>query len=478
MHVVYVDLERYTKSIRAIKHVEDLEECFEVLRKYRMKLNPEKCSFGVRGGKFLGFMVSQRGIEANTEKIKAILSMTTPRSVKGVQELTGRMTPLNRFISRSADKRPAILQSFKARKRIQVDGRMLASIRRLKEYISRTLHGAELRYTNIEKLALTLVVAGRKLRPYLLCHQVVVLTNHPLKQALSIPEASGRMFKWAVELSEFVLEFKPRPAIKAQVLADFLVEMTTNEAECSIKTWVVHVDGSSTSHGSGSGVLLESPQGYKLMYSIKCKLPTSNNEAEYKALVAGIKLALSAGARSLVVHSDSQLVLNQLNGTYEAKEEKMNQYVTQVNELLALLESYEKKQVPRENNEVADRLAKIASSWTNIDNRTITFLTISKEEAEKLGCNIFCVDGEEPSWKEEIVNYLMRDDLPRDPGAAHKLRIRAARFTVIEGELYKRCYSQWGISGVDLAKITPISITNPRHCYNHLKAPYPLSSGE
>ncbi|XP_075483781.1 uncharacterized protein LOC142523932 [Primulina tabacum] len=217
--------------------------------------------------------------------------------------------------------------------------------------------------------------------------------------------------------------------------------MTTNEAECSVQTWVIHVDGSSTSHGSGVGVLLESPQGDKLMYSIKFQFPASNNEAEYEALVAGIKLAMSAGARSMVVHSDSQLVVNQLNGTYEAKKEKMNQYVTRVNKLLALLESYEIKQVPRENNEVADRLAKIASFWTNIDNRTITFLTISKEEAEKAGINIFCVEKEEPSRKQEIVNYLMHDGLPRDTVATRKLRIRAARFTIIDEELYKRGYS-------------------------------------
>ncbi|XP_073288977.1 uncharacterized protein [Primulina huaijiensis] len=259
---------------------------------------------------------------------------------------------------------------------------------------------------------------------------------------MSSPEASGRMVKWAVELSEFGLEFKHHPAIKAQVLTDFLVEMTTDEAECSVPTWVVHVDGSSTSHGSGAEVRVESPQGDKLMYSIKFQFLASNNEAEYEALVAGIKLALSAGARSLVVHSDSQLVVNQLNGTYEAKEEKMNQYVSRDNELLALLEIYEIKKVPKANNEVADRLAKIASSWTNIDNRTINFLTISKKEAEKAGFNIFCVKEEEPSWKEEIVNYLMRDDLPRDPAAARKLRIRAARFTIIDGEVYKRGYSQ------------------------------------
>ncbi|XP_073152949.1 uncharacterized protein [Henckelia pumila] len=76
---VYID-DMLIKSVIALKHVEDIKECFEILRKYKMKLNPEKCAFGVRGGKFLGYMVSQRGIEANPEKIKAILSMAPPRA--------------------------------------------------------------------------------------------------------------------------------------------------------------------------------------------------------------------------------------------------------------------------------------------------------------------------------------------------------------------------------------------------------------
>ncbi|KAL0416230.1 UNVERIFIED_CONTAM: hypothetical protein Slati_3454900 [Sesamum latifolium] len=94
-------------------------------------------------------------------------------------------------------------------------------------YISKVLQGAEIRYSQIEKLALSLVIATRKLRPYFQSHQVVVLTNHPLKQVLANPELSRRMVKWAVELSEFGIEFRPRPAIKAQVLADFIAELAT-----------------------------------------------------------------------------------------------------------------------------------------------------------------------------------------------------------------------------------------------------------
>ena len=92
------------KRKRVKSHLDDLRETFNTLRKYRMRLNPAKCVFGVSLGKFLGFKVSQREIEANSKKVRAILDMTSPRSVKEVQRLTGRIAALNRFISRAIDK--------------------------------------------------------------------------------------------------------------------------------------------------------------------------------------------------------------------------------------------------------------------------------------------------------------------------------------------------------------------------------------
>ncbi|KAL0433276.1 UNVERIFIED_CONTAM: hypothetical protein Slati_2661900 [Sesamum latifolium] len=100
---VYVD-DMLVKSKKAPDHVKDLEETFFVLRKYKLKLNPGKCAFGVQGGQFLDFMVTQRGIEANPSKIKAILDMKAPSSVNEVQRLTGRIAALSRFISKSAEK--------------------------------------------------------------------------------------------------------------------------------------------------------------------------------------------------------------------------------------------------------------------------------------------------------------------------------------------------------------------------------------
>jgi hypothetical protein len=100
---VYVD-DLLVKSIRATRHIKDLRETFRTLREYNMKLNPMKCAFGVSSGKFLGFMVSQRGIEANPEKVRVVLEMEAPKTTKQLQRLTRRIAALNRFISRSTDK--------------------------------------------------------------------------------------------------------------------------------------------------------------------------------------------------------------------------------------------------------------------------------------------------------------------------------------------------------------------------------------
>ena len=94
-------------------HIQDLRETFANLRRHGLKLNPEKCVFGVRRGKLLDYMITERGIEANPEKIEAIRQMKPPTIKKGVQKLTGRLTSLNRFISRSVEK---CLPFFKALK--------------------------------------------------------------------------------------------------------------------------------------------------------------------------------------------------------------------------------------------------------------------------------------------------------------------------------------------------------------------------
>ena len=100
---VYVD-DMLVKSVRENDHLSDLQETFDTLRSYNMKLNPGKCAFGVTAGKFLGFMVSQRGIEVNPEKVRAIMELEPPKTVKAIQSLNGKVAAVNRFISKATGK--------------------------------------------------------------------------------------------------------------------------------------------------------------------------------------------------------------------------------------------------------------------------------------------------------------------------------------------------------------------------------------
>ena len=132
-------------------------------------------------------------------------------------------------------------------------------------YTSRVLRGVEGRYPQIEKLAFALIMASKKLRHYFQAHVINVMIDHPLKKAMNKLEAVGRLMQWAVELSEFDFRYQPRHTIKAQALADLIMEFTPNyddldEMENS-KKWIVHVDGSSTQHAGGIGVVLKSLEG-------------------------------------------------------------------------------------------------------------------------------------------------------------------------------------------------------------------------
>ena len=126
----------------------------------------------------------------------------------------------------------------------------------------------------MEKLALTLITAVRKLKPYFQAHIIVVLMDQPLKKAMSSPEAAGRMALWAIELSEFDVQYHPRTAMKGQVVADFIAEYTQPEDEETEgqKLWIIHTDGSSNQGSRGAGVVMLTPEGEDRMHD-KIRFP-------------------------------------------------------------------------------------------------------------------------------------------------------------------------------------------------------------
>ena len=179
-------------------------------------------------------------------------------------------------------------------------------------------------------------------------------------------EAAGRLIQWAVEFNEFDIQYQPRHAIMAQALADFITEFTPScgdvEGMEDSKKWVVHVDGSSTQHAGGIGVVMQSPEGDMLKYKIRLQYQATNNEVEYEALHKGLELAKSVKAKSILVLGDSQLIIGQINGTYEAKEGQMKKYLEKVLHLVKKFKEANFVQIPREENVEADTLVKEASA--------------------------------------------------------------------------------------------------------------------
>ena len=231
---VYVD-DMLVKSLRENDHLNDLQETFDTLRSYNMKLNPSKCAFGVIARKFLGFMVSQRGIKVNPEKVRAILELEPPRRVKAVQSLNGKVAALNRFVCKVTNKclpffrvlrksfewmnecqkafedlkkylsSPPLLSPSMLGEELYLYiavSQVVVSVALVREeggsqrpiyFISKAFRGVEERYPRIEKLAFALVTATQKLKPYFQAHTIIVLTDQPLERAMSSLEAARRM---------------------------------------------------------------------------------------------------------------------------------------------------------------------------------------------------------------------------------------------------------------------------------------------
>ena len=164
-----------------------------------------------------------------------------------------------------------------------------------------------------------------------------------MKQILHRPETSGRLIKWAIELSEFDIRYKPRTMVKGQILIVFIMEFTQAESTeatqlaPNLLIWRLSVDGVANAQGSGAGLILSSPDGIDTEYALRFGFQASNNEAEYEAVIIGLNLAHFMEAVQLEVSSDSQLLVKQIEDSYEAKGEKMILYRKRCENCLRIL---------------------------------------------------------------------------------------------------------------------------------------------
>ncbi|XP_027083501.2 uncharacterized protein [Coffea arabica] len=276
------------------------------------------------------------------------------------------------------------------------------------------------------------------------------MTDQPLRQILTKPEVSGRMTKWAVELAEHDIGYRPRTAIKARALANFLAEgaslSLTRPSSLpadiqSGKPWVLFVDEASSKEGSGAGLLLTSPTGEELTYALRFDFPASNNEAEYEALLRGLRIAHQMGITAIRVRSDSQLVVHQVRGEYETKEDVMKKYLAKVQEAIALFDAFEIERVPRSQNKRADALSKLASSSFANLNKEVLVELVKQKIIDQI--QVLAIDSP-ATWMTPLNNFLNSGILPRDGTEARRLQLRAAKYAYAEGTLYRRsCLSPW-----------------------------------
>ncbi|XP_060965610.1 uncharacterized protein LOC133034526 [Cannabis sativa] len=312
---------------------------------------PKEMHFRSQVREIFGIHRQPKGIEENPEKIQALLNMPSPKKHKDVQSLTGKNARRHLEKLKEHMAKPPILSKSVHREDLLLylavfeNAVSVALVREEDKvqhpvyYVSKRMIGAEIRYRLIEKLVFCLLMASRKVRPYFQAHPIKVPTNHPLRQVLQKPEASGRLLKWAMELSQFDIHYVPRISIKGHALADFITECNEAEASSSVPVprtpaWKVFVDGASNENRSSAGIAMISLDGLRLQVALHFSFPASNNEAEYEALIPSLKLAKAVGAAKVEIFSDSQLVVNQVSGEYQTHGEKMAAYVAIVRELL------------------------------------------------------------------------------------------------------------------------------------------------
>ncbi|XP_074360942.1 uncharacterized protein LOC141701179 [Apium graveolens] len=215
-------------------------------------------------------------------------------------------------------------------------------------------------------------------KPVYYAHKIEVLTYQPLRNILHSPKASRRLIKWAIELGEFDIKYKPRTAIKSQALADFVVECTINDQEVGGQEILTPEGGEKEKDEkitlkNGAGLVLQSPDGFLIEYALKLDFSTTNKEIEYEVLIDGLGLARAVRAKNLKVCGDSRLVGAQINGKFEANDDTMAKYLRVIKGILTEFDEWYAEYVSREVNTTADALSQFASSEIENYPRTIYF---------------------------------------------------------------------------------------------------------
>ena len=326
-------------------------------------------------------------------------------------------------------------------------------------YVSKILHKAEVRYLPLEKAILAVVHATRKLSHYFQAHTVVVLTQLPLKFVLRTTNYTGRIAIWSTILGAFDIKYMPRTSIKGQVLANLVaefveppVETVAEEQNMNGKSvgvistpgppcWKVYVDGTANQRGSGVGLVLISPEEAIIEKSLRLGFSAMNNEVEYEALLQRIAMVQKMRGKAIEMFSDSRLVVGQVKGELEARDARMQEYLSWV-KCLQQGFFFNLSHVPKSGNTHADMLAMLATSSARDLPRIILVEHLNRANEVVKGMVHVHEVRVGPSWIDPIVKFLKDDILSEEKLEAEKIQRKAPWFWLSEDhKLYKCSYS-------------------------------------
>ncbi|PKI66545.1 hypothetical protein CRG98_013072, partial [Punica granatum] len=393
---VYVD-DMIAKSKEGEDHLVNLKRLFDRLKEYKLRLNPAKCTFGTRSGKLLGFVVSERGIEVDPDKVKAIKELLLPSSVREVRGFLGRLNYIARFIANLTDKCQLLFR--------------------------------------------------------LLYKNAAIEWNEECQKAFDTIKA----YLVQPPLTEYDIEYVSRTSVKGQAIADHLAEFPIEDNtpidpkfpdegilqvddEGEKPEWKIYFDGAVNSIGSGIGAVPISPDGRYYPVAAKIDFPCTNNVAEYEACILGLQAAIDFKVKELEVFGDSILTIFQTLGQWKTKDAKLVPYHEYLERLTENFEDISFTYTLRMNNQFADALATLASMVSITKENLIEPLEIEITNGPAY-CNAIEASEAKP-WYEDIKNFLRTGPCP--PFADRRDRKTLKRLAIhyfLSGEiLYRRSF--------------------------------------
>ncbi|XP_050916132.1 uncharacterized protein LOC127131245, partial [Lathyrus oleraceus] len=483
---VYVD-DMIAKSQSEEDHIDHLQKLFERLRKFRLRLNPAKCTFGVRSGKLLGFIVSQRGIEVDPDKVRAIQEMPAPRTEREVRGFLGRLNYISRFISHMTATCEPIFKLLRKDQAVEwnsdcqmaferigqylqespilippVQGRPLFMYLTVLEksmgcvlgqhdetgrkehaiyYLSKRFTDCETRYSLLEKTCCALAWAARRLRQYMICHTTLLISKmDPIKYIFEKPALTGRLARWQMLLSEYDIQYVSQKAIKGSVLSDYLANQPVEDYQplkFDFPDEDIMVVKDCEIPGPDEGP--EPGSRWKLMFDARLCFDCTNNIAEYEACILGIEAAIDLRIKILEVCGDSALVIYQVKGEWETRDTKLIPYRAYVMELIKYFDEITFRHIPRTENQIADALAMLASMYQVRFHNEAPLIQIERK-VEPAYCQSVEEEVDGKPWFHDIKCFLQNQEYPTDATTLDKKTLRklASKFFLSNGVLYKR----------------------------------------